>query len=286
MTNIDRSHYEQDGLWGAENVELPDHQVQRFDAIDALLPNDATRILDVGAGDGRVLHHLLQRRSASTVAIAVERSLSALRHAVGTTQIQGSIDAVPVPDRSVDAVLCCEVLEHLPEPTYRVGLRELTRIADRYIIITVPNREVRRRSDVTCPECGCRYSRARHLRSFSPDQLDGLFNGFALEAVSECGPRQPVYPRIMRVGLERLGLLPVLGSPSCPQCGAGYRPSPSRPTVTGDIGSMTNKAPDAVDESGGGAGAPDRYRMLRKLVPKQRHPYWLCARFGRSDLSR
>jgi hypothetical protein len=264
----DRGHYEQAALWGSRNVALPDHQEVRLAEIDRLIPSEVRSIVDVGAGDGRVLHHLRTSRGSGVTSIAAERSLEALGHVDGPIPVQASIDALPLRDRAAELVLCCEVLEHLPGPTFRAGLAELGRIADRYILITVPNREVRARADVVCNECGCRYNRERHLRSFGAEGLRDLLPGFELSVTSATGPHQPVYPRVLRVQMERMGLLPILGSPSCPQCGNAY-------------GLDRHDATTASSPSSTGS----RYRALRRLVPKQRHPYWLCALFTRRALS-
>jgi hypothetical protein len=85
---------------------------------------------------------------------------------------------------------------------------------------------------------------------------------------------------MVRTGLERVGLLPVLGSPTCPQCGAEYRPRPS--TAVRPEAAETRSAPTEAT----GGSATSRYRTLRRLAPKQRHPYWLCVRYSRTSLSR
>jgi SAM-dependent methyltransferase len=271
MSGVDRDYYEQAELWGASNITNPEHQLERLEVIDRLLPEDTASVVDVGAGDGRVLHHLRGKRQLSPFAVAAERSFSALSHATGSSRLQASIDALPMRDRSVDAALCCEVLEHLPPPVYELALRELARVADRHVVITVPNREVRRRSDLTCPSCGCRYNRGRHLRSFTPVDLIDLLPGFRLSDTKETGPRQPMYPRVLRTSLERLGILPILGSPTCPQCGMGYMPR--------NATSKTGYGDTTADSS-------DRYRALRRFGPKQRRPYWLCALYSRDSVNR
>lgn len=278
MPGVEAEHYEQDALWGTGQVFLPDHQRQRFEAIDALLPTDIRVVVDVGAGDGRVLHHLSERRPG-LVPVAAERSRTALGHVVGH-RVQASGDALPFPDRSVDAVLSCEVLEHLPPDIYQATLAELPRVADRYVLITVPNQERRSAADVVCPACGCRFNRERHLRSFHPRDLPDLLPGCDLVEWREAGPRQPVYPRAARQALEQLGVLTPPGSPSCPQCGTRYtgrRPPTDHPDRA--AAAAPDGAEAAAPTSGRQAGA--RYRTIRNLAPKARHPYWLLALYRR-----
>ncbi len=144
-----------------------------------------------------------------------------------------------------------------------------------FVIVTVPNREKRARSDITCELCGCRYNPDRHLRSFAADQLTSLLADFEVDHVIETGPRQPVYPRQARLLLERTGVLQRPGSPTCPQCGAAYRFA-----ARGAGG--TSAASDPVTVSSNGTRNGRRgYDILRKIVPKARHPYYLCARFRR-----
>ncbi|WP_208027895.1 class I SAM-dependent methyltransferase [Rhabdothermincola sediminis] len=265
---MEAAHYEQDGLWGTESIFTPEHQFPKLDAVASLVPGDARTVVELGAGDGRVLHHLSTVRPNLT-SIAVERSLAALGH-VERPGVRASIDAIPVRSRSVDVALCCEVLEHLPGPIFDSARRELARIAGDWIVVTVPNRENRARADIRCEACGCRYNADRHLRSFAPDDLATLFDGFEVDEIIETGPHQPVYPRWARLALERRGLLVRPGSPSCPQCGAVYPYA----VANHEIGPCEH-----------GPGSPSlgarSYRLARRFLPKARHPYYLCARFRR-----
>jgi SAM-dependent methyltransferase len=281
VSGVEAQHYEQAELWGEGQVFLPDHQQLRLDAIDDLLPGDVRLVADVGAGDGRVLHHLAGSRP-ELVPVALERSRTALGH-VGTLRVQASGEARPLADRSVDAVLSCEVLEHLPTAVYRATLHELARVTGRYVLITVPNQERRAAADVVCPDCGCRFNRERHLRSFHPRDLPDLLPGCDLVELRQAGPRQPVYPRLARQVLERAGVLTPPGSPSCPQCGARYT---GRAGTTPDAAARPPAGPvgpdDGAPPDGDAPGrASSRYRRIRQLAPKARHPYWLLALYRR-----
>lgn len=257
------AHYERDELWDDRHDASIEHQRQRFEATAALVPPGTTSILELGSGDGRVLRHLATVRPGVRLH-ALDRSRTALRTNPYAGP-QASLDAVPFADRSVDVVLCCEVLEHLPEALLAPACAELARVAAHSVIVTVPNRENRERGAIDCAACGCRYNPDRHLRSFGPADLVGLVPGFRVAEVTEAGPRHPVYPRRARLLLEQRGLLTRPGSPTCPQCGHLYEASSAA------------RAPGA-----GTGGEPGGLRSLaERALPKRRHPYWLCARFER-----
>ncbi len=223
-------HYERDALWDPSHDANRDHQRMRFEATRALIPPGTTTVLELGSGDGRVLQHLVAADPALQV-LAADRSQAALR-ANPFPRLQASLDAVPVADRSVDVVLCCEVLEHLPAGLYDAARTELARVARHSVIVTVPNRENRRRGAIDCSACGCRYNPDRHLRSFTPDDLTDLLPGLPLTALEEAGPRHPVYPRAARLLLERRGLL-TRGQPDVPPVRGALRRVPRRPSGAG-----------------------------------------------------
>lgn len=261
----DANYYEQAPLWGPEHIENAEHLALRYDAIIDLLPGEARTVVELGSGDGRVLTQLKLRTDLRS-SIGMDRSRAALAHQA-QPGVVGAIEQVPLADRSVDAVLCCEVLEHLDHLGYAQARNELGRVADRWVIVTVPNRENLRRGMVTCPACGCRYSPIRHVRSFHPDDLARLVPGFQLTRLDEAGPKAVVYPRWLRLALERFGLLIRSGAPACPQCQA-----PLNPSADGSLGSAT--------------GLRTTSPRTRRLVPKSRRRYWLCALYEREPASR
>jgi SAM-dependent methyltransferase len=79
------------------------------EAVDWLLPDGATRVLDLGAGTGKLTRQL---RDRGLDVVAVEPSAGMreqLTRAVpGVTTYAGSAEAIPLPDGSVDAVLVAQ----------------------------------------------------------------------------------------------------------------------------------------------------------------------------------
>lgn len=97
-------------------------------------------ILDVGCGEGFTLERIRVAGIARTLeGIEVRSDAIEIGRALypELTLRQGSIYELPYADASFDTVLCSEVLEHLEHP--EEALAELTRVARRHCIISVPN---------------------------------------------------------------------------------------------------------------------------------------------------
>jgi len=101
-----------------------------------LLPQ-GSRVLDAGAGSCpyRALFNHCEYKTQDFASLSDEQ-LSGGKY--GQIDYVCDIASIPVPDASFDAILCSEVLEHLPEPIKVV--REFSRILkpDGKIIITAP----------------------------------------------------------------------------------------------------------------------------------------------------
>ena len=75
-------------------------------AIDWLLPAGARRVLDLGAGTGKLTRALLRRGVEVTAVDPSEGMLGELRRVLpGVPAVTGSAEAIPLPDHSVDAVV-------------------------------------------------------------------------------------------------------------------------------------------------------------------------------------
>jgi ubiquinone/menaquinone biosynthesis C-methylase UbiE len=114
-------------------------------ALEALLPEKAHRILDVGCGEG---HHMrsvgsLHPEAVMTgIDIADATWLAAWHRGpqrddlVPRQVTTGDAVALPFADDTFDLILALEVLEHLTDP--RAAVAEIARVASDTVVISVP----------------------------------------------------------------------------------------------------------------------------------------------------
>ena len=180
------------------------------------------------------------------------------RDALGLDVREGSADRLPFDDRAFDAVTAFEVIEHLPFGVYEAALREMARVARRYVVIAVPYRE--QRVLVRCPYCSTRFHPHYHLRSFDAGALRSLTDSLRLVRLDMHGHvRELVWPanRLYAARAARNGLPPYAVCPGC-----GYRAS----------------SPPQPAASKTAAPAPRSWAsLLTRVIPRVTRPRWAFA---------
>jgi GT2 family glycosyltransferase/SAM-dependent methyltransferase len=125
--------------------EIAMEHLQRYRSILDLVRGKV--VLDAGSGEGYGTH-LLSRSAASAIGVDVSEEAvahAAARYAGGALSYrQGSIDALPFPDRMFDVVVCFEVIEHVDEALQKAFLGQARRVLkpDGILVISTPNRAV------------------------------------------------------------------------------------------------------------------------------------------------
>lgn len=98
----------------------------------------AASVLEVGCGEGHLAHHLLRCSERPERFEACDVSLSRLvdeRDPLIHFR-EASIYELPYADHEFELVVCCEVLEHLEDPS--AGVRELARVSGGVVILSTP----------------------------------------------------------------------------------------------------------------------------------------------------
>jgi len=122
------------------------HPVRRWtiDSLNRVLLNmlqkvHPTSILDVGSGEGFTLNFIKKNLDVKVEGVDFSPVAIKLGHAL-FPKIKldvADIYRLPYKKRSIDLVLCTEVLEHLEHP--REALEEIVRVAKKYVILSVPH---------------------------------------------------------------------------------------------------------------------------------------------------
>lgn len=219
QSSLEIQYYEYDGFWNPMVSPLGDTDRERVRDILFMVPPDVQTILDVGCGNGIFCNFVSEQRSSCRIT-AVDRSEAALNY-VMIPKVRGEITALPWPNASFDCVTALEVLEHLPTQTFLRARREIARLAKKYIVVSVPNRQLLGRDLTECPACKSRFDPDLHVRSFDASRLQTLFSdyGYTCQRVQEIGWYE------YRIGLStlyrirKIGQRSSMNSPLCPICG-------------------------------------------------------------------
>lgn len=222
------AYYENPDFWRDEMFTT---SADRFAQTARLIPADADTLLDVGCGNGAFLAHVKASGREFARIHATDRSKAALAR-VQAPRTHAEIEALPFGDGEFDAVTCLEVIEHLPHGVYEKGLANLARIADKYLIVSVPYRQNLTEGMVRCPSCEGRFHPDYHWRSYDDDTLTELFRPWGFERVDyRLGGGKPEF-WFVSAHLDRKARPLETGNPfdteiPCPMCAYMLPPSGS-----------------------------------------------------------
>lgn len=174
--------------WKRKFMSLADYRASESEKLrteDILrhTPQRGRIALDIGARDG---HFSLMLADRFDEVIALDLTMPTVAHP-RVRCVKGDAAALELEDRSVDFVLCAEVLEHVPPQLLpRIG-REIERVARGPILIGVPYRQDIRVGRTTCSACHRENPPWGHMNSFDEHRLSRLFPNCDVQAVSFVG---------------------------------------------------------------------------------------------------
>jgi SAM-dependent methyltransferase len=131
--------------------------------IDEVLKSGARSCLEIGTGSG-VVRDVLRRMGVAVTVVDIDDAL-------GVDRV-GDVRSLPAADGEFDAVLCCQVLEHLPWPEVPVAAAELRRVCSGHAIVSLPQSGSDVLLDVALPKFGRRRVHGR-VNSRSGWSFDG-----------------------------------------------------------------------------------------------------------------
>ncbi len=231
-----RQFYEQATIAG-ENVSAE----QRVPVTLSMFPNGIRSVLDLGCGDGTLLGIM----DETLFKVGIDISYKALRLVKRGNLIQASSEVLPFRRDTFDLLMCTEVLEHLPETLFEATLKEIQKVAKKYILISVPFNEDLAQKEARCANCGQIFHIHLHLRSFNLLRLKKLFDVYKLRKVRFSGPQIRTIPSwVLAIRRQYGHRWEWDKNVMCPRCGHTDHRRPKRTlisVITSILACMTGK---------------------------------------------
>ena len=174
-----------------------------FRKVKKLSAHGNKNILNIGPGNG-YFEALCKDNNYSILALdPSEKTIENLKQR-GIDGVIASINNIPFPPASFDFVVASEVLEHIPDPDFSLGLQEISRVlkSGGWFLGTVPYREKLSDNQMLCPSCGEHFHRWGHVRRFELRELNTELMRVGTVARIECRAfvdwRQPGLARFLK----------------------------------------------------------------------------------------
>lgn len=158
------------------NKKTPDYfkEMIRYHRIREILGLKGRKVLDLGCGDGYFSHLLASDGNKVTAADVSRARLDKFKKIAAEEKIKQVLydgKRLPFVDRSFDAVVILEVIEHLVN--YEVVLKEIFRVLkkDGKIIVGTPYNEALEKRMWQCPHCEKQFHLYGHVHSFDEKSL-------------------------------------------------------------------------------------------------------------------
>lgn len=171
-------------------------------------------VLNIGIGDG---YFERAARSKGWNVHSLDPDAESCRRLLSSDILAcaGSVDAIPLAERSLDAVVASEVLEHLSSRQRESGLSEIARVLrpGGWFLGTVPYKEDLSLGRTVCPCCGESFHRWGHQHSFDKQDVQAaLAPWFDVETIRRTafvtwrsGTWRSLFKSLIRLALAKCG---------------------------------------------------------------------------------
>lgn len=276
-SEVSDSLYDLDSCFDRRALDTPEGR-RKAQLFAALVPGGCRTVLDAGGGTGWATIELRNKCEVVTL----ESSAESLRHAPGQTML-ASIDALPYSERSFDIVICSQVLEHLPGDMLDRACFEMMRVAKDYLLVSVPYREALDAKLVRCACCRQAFHPDHHVRSFTEEDLAGLFPQWLIAEWHVFGPLNAfagvTSPRPLGEVAPSAELSYARETTVCPHCGkCGANTCPNVMTETTVV-----RWPMRILNRMRRRFRRREEDRSRKVVRQSVAPYWIAALFVRAE---
>lgn len=122
---VDKDHYSFD------SYSQPARWVSSYHQLASVLAFKPARVLEVGVGDKVFGSYLRNNTDVEYTSVDIAEDLS--------PDIVASILSIPVADEAFDVACAFEVLEHIPFEDFEPALQELSRIAKKSVVLSLPH---------------------------------------------------------------------------------------------------------------------------------------------------
>ncbi len=219
MTLYSQQYFDQRSLW---ERGLTQQDELRNDLVSITWPGDIKSVLEVGCGNGALLNYLNEECKC----IGLDLSSVSLKHVRWPTVLADAA-RLPFDRHSFDLVIVSDILEHLTDPILGRVIDEIIRVCNRQLLVISPYCEDLPSQSTICLECGCHYHPNGHVRSFSRQDVEKMFDpAFFLQKYAYFGePWREVSELNTSINLSLGYDLMGLRESICPQCGAKHNHS-------------------------------------------------------------
>jgi len=218
LRSPERNYYDRPEIW-VRHQHGPS-QLERARQTVEMLPGGIESVLDVGCGSGPVTNELA-KRFPLVVGLDIARRLLEYIH---SHKVQAAAEGLPFRTASFDAVVATELIEHIPVKWQRRVIREMERVCRRYLLISVPFREILEIRYAKCDACGYIFHADRHESSFDRASVEELLGpAFHLVNMQKLGRPDKRIPRLFITFAHAFGGFTKVepGDTICPECGNG-----------------------------------------------------------------